>query len=168
MNLIDIVKNISPILGTALGGPAGGLVGTAIASLFGANPKDSEDLIKRINSDANAILKLKELELDWQKAQLSAQAQSQQGQIEIGKIQAANSSKFISGGRPFIEWICGISLGLYFIPQYIMGAYIWFDVCIKKQQLMDFPLDTNGLIHLVMALLGLGTLKTVEKFNGRK
>jgi hypothetical protein len=66
MNWSDIGKNIikaAPLLGSALMGPTGGVVGTLIASQFGAERNNPEDVMQKINADPNAVLKLKELEL---------------------------------------------------------------------------------------------------------
>lgn len=84
-------------------------------------------------------------------------------QIEINKIEAANQSLFVSGARPFILWVCGFSLACYFIPQYIMGAYLWVKMCLATQTLQPYPLDTRGLMELVYSLLGLGILRSVDK-----
>lgn len=36
-----------------------------------------------------------------------AETERMDGQVEINKIEAANSSLFVSGGRPFVVWVCG-------------------------------------------------------------
>ena len=53
----------APLLGTALGGPAGGAVGSILASAFGGDPEKPEELLQKITMDSDAIVKLKELEL---------------------------------------------------------------------------------------------------------
>ena len=79
-----------------------------------------------------------------------------QGQLEINKVEAANPSLFVSGWRPFIGWICGVGLGYQFLIYPILIGY-----APKIQQL-----DLGTLITLLGGLLGLGTLRTVEKING--
>ena len=68
-----------------------------------------------------------------------------------------------SGWRPFIGWIAGIGLAIYFIPQYIVAAYIFVDSFRSTGSVIDFPASPDALMELVIALLGLGTLRTVEK-----
>jgi len=55
---------VAPILGTALGGPAGGLAGALLAAKFGGDATKPEELLKRINSDPERDAKLAEIEAD--------------------------------------------------------------------------------------------------------
>lgn len=68
MDWKDLGKKIAafgaPILGGAIGGPGGAAIGTAVAGLFGADPKDPEDVLKKLISDPEAILKLKRFEAE--------------------------------------------------------------------------------------------------------
>jgi hypothetical protein len=65
-----VVGDSAPILGTILGGPLGGAAGglvKIIASQFGLTGSDAEDpekLLKAIQADPEAALKLKKFELD--------------------------------------------------------------------------------------------------------
>lgn len=88
-------------------------------------------------------------------------------QVELNKVAAQHRSIFVAGGRPFIMWVCGVSLALYFIPQYAIGSYLWLIMSLKAQHLMPYPVEPKGLFDLVLALLGLGLYRTAEKFGGR-
>lgn len=61
MDLKSIVSKVAPVLGTALGGQAGGLVGALISSAFGGN-KNPDDLAQVIANDPEAAIKLKSIE----------------------------------------------------------------------------------------------------------
>ena len=74
-DLIDVVSKVSPIIGTALAGPAGGLVGTLIANTFGADDKNPDDILKKLQADPEAQFKLKQLELQHQEALQQIEAQ---------------------------------------------------------------------------------------------
>ncbi len=79
-------------------------------------------------------------------------------QAEINKVEASHRSIFVAGWRPSIGWVCGIGL----FNQVIIAPYVQF--------FFDRALPTigNQLLHdLVIALLGLGALRTAEKFGGR-
>lgn len=65
-NLIGIVRGTAPILGTVLGSPLAGVALSLIANCFGGNPKDIGDLLNKIKLDANASVKLREIELQHQ------------------------------------------------------------------------------------------------------
>ena len=107
------------------------------------------------------------------KAELLAKAQelealARQGQQKINEVEAKHRSTFVAGWRPFIGWICGIGLGSYFIPQYIMATILWVRVCWATQQLMPYPIpEPKGLVSLLTGMLGLGVLRTIEKGMGK-
>lgn len=60
--LIQKISSYAPLVGTALDGPLGGLIGTLIENLFGASPKNPDELLNKINADPEAELKLKSLQ----------------------------------------------------------------------------------------------------------
>ncbi|AZU99657.1 hypothetical protein SBP1_gp065 [Vibrio virus vB_VspP_SBP1] len=57
------VASAAPVLGGLLGGPVGTAAGTLIASVFGANP-NPEDVAAAIKNDPDALVRLKEIELN--------------------------------------------------------------------------------------------------------
>ena len=78
-------------------------------------------------------------------------------QVELNKIEAQQRSLFIAGWRPFIGWTCGIGLSFAFV---INPLIQWF----TGQPGPDLPLPI--IMNLVIALLGLGGLRTYEKVKG--
>ena len=77
------------------------------------------------------------------------------GQLEINTVEAASTSLFVAGWRPFIGWICGMGLAYQFLVYPILIAFAPNIV----------QLDMGTLITLLGGLLGLSTLRTVEKLN---
>ena len=70
----------------------------------------------------------------------------------------ANSQRFFnSGWRPALGWIGASGLASHYIIFPIAGMFL--DVA--------SPLDIGGLLSLVLALLGLGGLRTVERVKGK-
>src|SRR4051812_4659500 len=59
------VAKVAPLLGSALAGPGGAAVGALIASAFGSNEHSPEQLAQLI-TNPDALVKLKELELEHQ------------------------------------------------------------------------------------------------------
>lgn len=97
-----------------------------------------------------------------EKQQLAAAVMVVQGQLDINKVEAANPSVFVSGWRPFIGWVCGTAC-----------AWNWIGLPIAKVILLILghplnlaPADLTEMLPLLFGLLGLGTLRTVEKING--
>ncbi len=79
-------------------------------------------------------------------------------QVALNKIEAQHRSMFVAGWRPFIGWVCGLGLA----NVYLVNPWLQWLYGIKGPEL---PLDV--IVELVIAMLGLGTLRTVEKFGGR-
>ncbi|MFO1259071.1 MAG: 3TM-type holin [Gammaproteobacteria bacterium] len=79
-------------------------------------------------------------------------------QVELNKIEAQHRSLLVAGWRPFIGWICGLGLGNVFL----INPWLQWLCGVAGPQL---PLDV--MMELVVTMLGFGTLRTVEKFNGK-
>ena len=93
-------------------------------------------------------------------------------QAEINKLEAQHRSRFVAGWRPFIGWVCGVSLGAYFIPQYLIAAYVWASIVLDPSRAITapmppFPATADGLFELTLALLGMGGIRMIEKLKGK-
>lgn len=89
-------------------------------------------------------------------------------QAEITKLEASHKSAFVAGWRPAIGYVAAISLFFYFVPQYAVASYIWaVKMLAANGEWVAYPASADGLMELVMALLGLGGLRTVEKLAKR-
>lgn len=102
-----------------------------------------------------------EAQLELAKLADGAQAREDEllrGQIEVNKVEASSSNIFVAGWRPFIGWTCGVSLG-----------YTWIVAPIAKPlfHLATLPVIDPGQIYpIVLAMLGIGGMRTVEKLQG--
>ena len=93
-------------------------------------------------------------------------AEPHKAQTEINKIEAGHRTLWVAGWRPGIGWVCAVSLGLYFIPQYTLGAYLWFTMSLKAGEMLPYPVDPESLMKLVIAMLGMGGIRMLEKMTG--
>ena len=83
-------------------------------------------------------------------------------QAETNLEQAKHPSIFVAGARPSIMWICAYALAWQFV-----GATIASCVLVMWYPTVILPvLETRELTGLVLALLGLGTMRTAEKWKG--
>jgi hypothetical protein len=65
MSLADLSKTVAkyaPLLGAVLPIPGGAVLGKVIADVFGGDVKNTEDLVKRIEGDPDAAIKIKTIE----------------------------------------------------------------------------------------------------------
>lgn len=84
-------------------------------------------------------------------------------QIEVNKVEAASDSVFKGGWRPFIGWVCGAAFAYHFVLQPVLifvMTYLGFAV----PTLPEF--DMASLMTVLMGMLGLGGLRTFEKYKG--
>jgi hypothetical protein len=104
---------------------------------------------------AAAKLQLVQLQMNGELAQIA-------GQMDINKTEAANTSVFVSGWRPFIGWVCGSACAWNWIGLPIAK----FAMAFAGHPLNFSPADISEMMPVLMGLLGLGGLRTVEKING--
>lgn len=85
------------------------------------------------------------------------------GQIGVNKIEAKHESLFVAGARPFIMWVCGFAFAYAAIiePLLRFSAKVWFGYA------GEFPaIDTDLTLQVLFGILGLGALRTAEKYKG--
>jgi len=89
-------------------------------------------------------------------------------QVNLNKSESQHRSLFVSGWRPFIGWTCGISLFIYYVPQFILASIIWIKLSWAAQEVVTYPVsDISGLMELVIGMLGIAGLRTIEKLRGK-
>lgn len=92
------------------------------------------------------------------KAALAAQS----AQIEVNKQEAASSSIFIAGWRPFIGWVCGSAL----VIQYIVSPMLPWTATVIGFTVPPIPSLDDSLWQLMAGMLGLGGMRTFERIKG--
>jgi len=85
------------------------------------------------------------------------------GQIEINKAEAASGSVFKGGWRPFIGWVCGIAFAYHFVLQPLL-LFIVATFGVTLPTLPEFDMST--LLPVLGGMLGLGSLRSFEKYKG--
>ena len=99
-----------------------------------------------------------EIELKLQQLEQAANM----GQIQINANEANNSNWFVSGARPFILWVCGISVAYTFILAPFLHSFFYvFKVNFPLPQL-----NMGLLFNLMVSMLGLSGFRTYEKLKG--
>lgn len=109
---------------------------------------------------AQAQLDVLKLQQAGEFKEIDAQLQIAQGQIDINKAEAT-TDLFRGGWRPAVGWVCTFALFCqYFaVPCMTWASNIWGIPSPPK-------LDLSDLLGLLMGMLGLGTLRTVDKIKG--
>jgi hypothetical protein len=83
-------------------------------------------------------------------------------QIEVNKAEAASDNIFKSGWRPAIGWTCGIAFAYHFVLQ----PLLIFFLTIFGMEIPELPkFEMEALMTVLLGLLGLGSLRTFEKYK---
>ena len=101
-----------------------------------------------------------------------------EGQISINKVEAAHKSLFVAGARPFILWVCGAAIAYTYIGEPLLewgiilsgnevSVKTFINGVVSWSPGIRIPaIDSDNLMELVTAMLGLATLRTAEKVKG--
>lgn len=127
-----------------------------LAPLIGPIVNKVVDRIPNPNERAQAKEEL-------EKELLDAVTQASLQQTKINEIEAGHKSVFVAGWRPFIGWVCGVGILWSFIIQPIA---VWGIKAFGDSTIVLPVIETDGLYQLVLAMLGMGGLRTFEKMRG--
>lgn len=130
MKFADLARKVAsigaPLVGTALGGPAGAVVGKLVANRLGlpdnatastiagvidANPKDTEASLRAM--DADQRLELERLTLEAETARMREETARQAQVNTTMRAEARSESAFVRGWRPTFGYIVGGVVGAF-------------------------------------------------------
>lgn len=116
-------------------------------------------VVDKIFPDANIEAQAK---ADALKAELAKELQYTLGQLEVNKIEASSSSLFVAGWRPAVGWFSALGYGYEFLLRPLANG-----AALALGLPPVFPgIEIDALSSLLFGLLGLGTLRTVERVKG--
>jgi hypothetical protein len=81
-------------------------------------------------------------------------------QAQINEQEAKHRTIFVAGWRPFIGWVCGFALAYNFV---LRDLLVWF-VGVESA---PPALQMEHLMTVLIGMLGLGGMRTFEKFNNK-
>ena len=116
-------------------------------------------VLDRLIPDNNAKEKVKQ---EIEKTLIANATQISLSQAETNKIEAAHRSVWVAGWRPCLGWISALSFLFMFILQPLaqwVSALLGLVVVLPEFQ-------TDVLMELTFAMLGLAGLRTYEKQKG--
>lgn len=136
---------------------------TGIGAILDFGGKIIDRVIPSAEAREAAKLALAQLDQNGKLAELYAETDLAKGQLEINKVEAASSSVFTSGWRPFIGWTCGFGMAYVAviepIARFIAKVFYHYDGA--------FPvIDTSLTMQVLMGILGLGAMRMGEKIKG--
>ena len=130
---------------------------SGLAQILSAGGDAAVKLRTAITGDnpADALAKLQQ--------ELNATQASDAGQNAVNLEEAKSENLFKSGWRPSVGWVCSVGLAWDVIghPVATWACAIWAPSVVVPS------IDTSVIVPMLGGLLGLGTLRTVEKIRGK-
>jgi len=80
-------------------------------------------------------------------------------QLEVNKVEAGHTSKFVSGWRPFTGWVCSVAMAYHFILQPLLT----FALYTSGNEIVLPTFDMTTLTTVLLGMLGLGGMRSFEK-----
>lgn len=156
----EVLKSVAPGIATALGGPLAGMAAGWLASKLGVPADKVQETMAGMNADQ--LVKMKELDLQFQQHMADNGIALQLAQIDVNKEQAKSINWFVAGARPAAMWI-----GVFgFAYAAIIEPAARF-VAMLKGYTGAFPaLDTTITMQLLFGLLGIAGMRMNEKVKG--
>jgi hypothetical protein len=153
------------------------MAGNILAGLLGGGVKDAGEGVKAAASGIGALTKdirtaiTGELPPDQKLAAIAdilAKVEAGDSSVnEVNKVEAASSSRFVSGWRPAIGWVCVLSLAAYYPPRFVLASYLWTKASLAAGSLLPLPeVGVADILGLVGSMLGVAYLRTAEKAMG--
>lgn len=142
--LFDWLTGASPagVAGEAVSATLGGIGDAAIKIRTAITGKDPA-------LEAQIQLHLADIDLKLSEAQ-----------NEVNKAEASSGNMFVAGARPAAMWVCVIGLAYSFLIQPFLA---WASINFKW--LPPPIIDSGQLMALITGMMGLGTMRTVEKIK---
>jgi len=111
-----------------------------------------------------ANLEILKLAQTGELAQLNADVQLATNQTNVNIEEAKSENIFKSGWRPWIGWVCGTGFGI----QFVIGPLGEWSSALLGHPVKFPQMDLSQMMPLLFGMLGLGTLRSVEKIKGLK
>lgn len=129
-----------------------------IGGIVDAIGKVADDLFTSDKERFEAELELRKIGIEEQRIEAGLIT----GQQDINRAEAQHRSIFVAGWRPAVGWVCVAGLAYDFLLRPLLG---WVAANVVGWSAPP-PLDMTTLLTLLGGLLGLGTLRSVEKIRG--
>ena len=83
-------------------------------------------------------------------------------QLKVNKQEASHRSLLVAGWRPFVGWTCGLAL----FYTYLVQPMATFVLAQTGHLIQLPPVDLSAMMPVLLGMLGLGGLRSFEKYKG--
>lgn len=154
------IGKAAPVVGTLLGGPAGGAVGGLVASALGVE-EDPDKVMEALKSDPEALVKIKQLELEHaaELRRLAIQAERQRLEAETARITQVNETmraELASGDRFKSYWrpLFGYFVAASWLLQVVAIVYVSVAEPTEAPRIINAIASTSTMWGVALAVLG--------------
>jgi hypothetical protein len=130
--LLGILKNVAPVLATAVAGPAGGAAVGWIADKLGIDDATVEGVTQALTGNPEMALKLKELDLEYAKLEVADRDSARQAYATVATSEHA--TKLDKAVVPML------ALGTVTLAFGFIAILMFRDVPVDQQQMVIFAL----------------------------
>ena len=136
-----------------------------LAAILGIGSKLIDKFIPDPAQAEQAKLKLLEMQMTGDLAQLAAETDLAKLQIQTNVEEAKHANIFVSGWRPAVGWCCAAAFAYsYVLLPFLQFVVFTFGTTAMAEQLALAPrLELSEMMPVLLGMLGLGSLRTVEK-----
>lgn len=120
-----------------------------------------DKLIPDPEARAKAQLDLLKLQQDGEFKELDAQLQINLAQAEINKVEASSQNGFQAGWRPLAGYMCVAGLGY----EFLLRPLLPWALTVSGVEAPPLPSLDGVLFELMFGMLGLGTLRTADRWK---
>ncbi|MDH5542772.1 MAG: chloride channel protein [Nitrospinota bacterium] len=166
----SLVSQGVPLLGGILGGPAGAVAGKMVAGIFDSNPSNPEELLNAIQSDPEAITKLREFEMTHK--QKLQELQLEETKAFLADMDSARSrevalAKATGKGNNHLYVMAYIVLGSFFgIAGYLFYKVIFISSDPSIDKGVMEKLNNNPILMIIIGALISGFTQVLSYFFG--
>lgn len=122
-NIKDMVGKAAPLVGTALGGPAGGAVGSLVAGALGVSD-DPGEIEKALKTDPEAAIKLQKLQNEHQRELRSMVLEAETTRLsqvnETYRKEIGSEDAFVRRARPMFLYVVAFSIAV----EVLLAVYV--------------------------------------------
>ena len=120
-----------------------------------------DKLIPDPEARAKAQLDLLKLQQDGAFKEFDAQLQINLAQAEINKVEASSQNGFQAGWRPLAGYMCVAGLGY----EFLLRPLLPWALTVSGVEAPPLPSLDGVLFELMFGMLGLGTLRTADRWK---
>ena len=166
------IAGYAPLLGSVIGGPAGGAIGSVVASVFGVE-NTPESILKAVNADPEAGLKLRRIEIENKQAIEKDLTERLRVVNKTIQVESNSADPFVRRWRPFYGYCVAIS----WLIQMLGFTFVFGYTALAKPDnlttvIQQFAILSGSLISLwgiALAVLGVSVHKrSKDKESGGK